>query len=338
MLLIDALYINVGGGKILLDYLITELEKTNVSIHYLIDQRIKGKHPKIKESNKLSYVTAGMKSRKHFYKKNGDTFTKALCFANIPAPIRGGFTCYTYFQNLILLDIPKEFSFLNRLKFQLKIAYIKSLKSNTDFWWVQTENVQKNLATKYKESINKIQLKPFYPAFSQSNSDEIERVSSSFLFVSNATPNKNHQRLLEGFCEFYDQHKTGKLVVTVNDQYPAVQELITQKIKRGYPIENVGFIKRNDLIDLYKKAEYLIYPSVNESFGLGLVEAIENGCKVIGADLPYTHDVCIPAFVFDPFDVNSIKNAFKRGVSEQFPASTSLINNQIKEIIAELIS
>ena len=40
MLLIDAIYINTGGGKILLDYLIEELEKTDKQIFYLLDKRI----------------------------------------------------------------------------------------------------------------------------------------------------------------------------------------------------------------------------------------------------------------------------------------------------------
>ena len=53
MLLIDAIYINTGGGKILLDYLIEELEKTDKQIFYLLDKRIeKGKYI-IKPSNSI---------------------------------------------------------------------------------------------------------------------------------------------------------------------------------------------------------------------------------------------------------------------------------------------
>ena len=166
----------------------------------------------------------------------------------------------------------------------------------------------------------------------------MNREPASFLYVSNASPNKNHQRLLQGFCKFYDHSKRGKLILTVKDQFPTVKMSIQQKIDLGYPIENVGFIERNELVQLYKKSEYLIYPSVNESFGLGLVEAIENGCKVIGADLPYTHAVCVPSFVFDPYDVSSIEAAFARGISEKFSKSKSLISSQIEEVVGELVS
>ena len=39
MILIDALYINNGGGKVLLDYLVEHLEVTNLPIYYLLDKQ-----------------------------------------------------------------------------------------------------------------------------------------------------------------------------------------------------------------------------------------------------------------------------------------------------------
>ena len=40
MVLIDAIYINNGGGKILFDYLISQLNKSDLELYYLIDSRI----------------------------------------------------------------------------------------------------------------------------------------------------------------------------------------------------------------------------------------------------------------------------------------------------------
>ena len=36
MILFDAVFINNGGGKILLDYLIDEIEKQNIELTYLL--------------------------------------------------------------------------------------------------------------------------------------------------------------------------------------------------------------------------------------------------------------------------------------------------------------
>ena len=70
MVLIDALYINNGGGKILLDYLISSIEEEDIGVCYLLDDRVKGKIPKVKSSNEVVYMKARLFSRFKFYKKN----------------------------------------------------------------------------------------------------------------------------------------------------------------------------------------------------------------------------------------------------------------------------
>jgi hypothetical protein len=52
MILIDAVYIYDGGGKVLFDLLVDELQKKPVDVYYLVDKRIAGmvkatkrKHP-----------------------------------------------------------------------------------------------------------------------------------------------------------------------------------------------------------------------------------------------------------------------------------------------------
>src|SRR5690606_13519896 len=117
------------------------------------------------------------------------------------------------------------------------------------------------------------------------------REKNTYLFVSNATDHKNHKNLIEAFCKFFDKQQVGKLILTVSDFYAETFALIGKKIDEGYPIENIGFVKRDELGEIYQNAEYLIYPSLAESFGLGLLEAVDQGCKVIGADLPYTYAV-----------------------------------------------
>ena len=56
MILIDAVYVNVTGGKILLDLLIEELEKRDLEIFYLLDYRIINNHPKISKNNRIKYL------------------------------------------------------------------------------------------------------------------------------------------------------------------------------------------------------------------------------------------------------------------------------------------
>ena len=88
MILVDALYINSGGGKVLLDYLIQELEKTDKKIYYLLDNRIKDNIQQIKDTNKVLYLPASFNKRHLFYKENKNLFSTVLCFGNLPPNIR----------------------------------------------------------------------------------------------------------------------------------------------------------------------------------------------------------------------------------------------------------
>ena len=77
----------------------------------------------------------------------------------------------------------------------------------------------------------------------------------------------------------------------------------------------------------------MIYPSLAESFGLGIVEAIDNGCNVIGADLPYLYEVCNPSIVFKPADIKSIYNSLCTSLNDEYPKTTKKITNEIITLI-----
>jgi glycosyltransferase involved in cell wall biosynthesis len=84
---------------------------------------------------------------------------------------------------------------------------------------------------------------------------------------------------------------------------------------------------------LYRSSEFIIYPSLSESFGLGILEALENGCKVIGADLQYIHAVCKPSLVFDPESEESITEAFEKAIQTDLPPSEQKVFNEIDKLI-----
>lgn len=335
MILIDALYINNGGGKILLDYLISQLNKSNLELHFLLDERIVGKHSEI-EPYRITYIKGSFVKRHLFYLKNKYQFAKVFCFGNLPPSVKLNAEVVTYFHQAMYLDIPKEFSFIERLKFKLKIAILKKIVKNTDYWLVQSNLMKERLGLKFNLIAEGIMIVPFYPELKSMNIDLV-RESNTYLYVSNATPNKNHKRLIEVFCDFYDKHKMGKLILTVNEDYPEILGLIENKLSEDYPIENIGFVNRLTLQKKYLSSEFLIFPSLTESFGLGLTEAIDCGCMVIGADLPYTYEVCEPTLVFNPLVNKSIFNAFEDSLKkENLKLSMSRIKNDIDQIISIL--
>lgn len=336
MILVDAIYINNGGGKVLLDYLIDELESTNLPVFYLLDERVKNGYT-IKTSNTVVYLTASLYARKAFYKTKGKIFEKVLVLGNVPPPTRLVKTVvYTYFHNSIYLSIPNEFLLSEKLKYLIKILIIKWYSNNTNFWWVQSDVLKKQFIVRFKQS-EKINILPFFSSL-KSCCNLVNRKRNTFLYVSNAQANKNHMRLIKAFCKAFDLTKKGELIVTVSNQFEEVQASIDEAVLKGYPVKNVGFVDRVTLTKMYLESEYIIYPSVAESFGLGIIEGIELGCKVIGADLPYTYAVCEPSSVFNPFSEDSIYEAILDSMSHIKKESRILVGNQMNEIIKILSS
>lgn len=336
MVLLDALYINDSGGKILLDYLITELEKKKLKILYLLDVRIKDNHPRIKASNKVHYIEGNLLKRHLFYKKHSISIGKVFCFGNLPPTFKLNVPVYTYFHQKLFLDVPKELPFNQKLILLIKSKIVARLLKNTTFWMVQTEVVKKEFLNKFPDvDQENVLLIPFYPSFTSEISIST-REKSVFTYVSNGTPHKNHVRLIEGFVKYYQKHPIGKLYLTVGSEFPDLESLIANYQSLGIPIVNVGFINRQELEQLYKKSEFLVFPSLTESFGLGLLEAIDNGCKIIGADLPYTHAVCNPSLCFNPYDVASIARVFYKAKTTRIKSSKKLIFNEIEELIHHL--
>ena len=323
MLLIDAIYINTGGGKILLDYLIEELEKTDKQIFYLLDKRIQKEKYVIKSTNVILYLKSGFFDRMNF------------CFGNIPPPIKLKSDVLTYFQNINYISYSKkDFSLKNRFISFLKRKILSLWKNNTDKWIVQSLYVQQKMIEKYGENKNKIEIIPFFKSIKKNRAiDNIGKISNSFLYVSNAYPNKNHIRLIEAFCNFYDKYKIGKLTLTVSEKFDEVKKLIDSKIQQEYPIENLGYVSQDILIKSYIRSEFVIFPSTSESFGLGLIEGIEFECKIISADLPYTYAVCEPSIVFNPLSIESIEKSFDLAIHNNVKKSILKTKNSISELI-----
>lgn len=336
MILIDAVYINRGGGKVLLDYLIEELEKTNISIHYLIDYRVPAREYKIKESNRISYADSKLISRWKFYREHRE-FNKILILGNIPPLTKTNAVVYTYFHNSIYIKLPDGFSVVERVKFFLKVAVIRLTSVNTNKWFVQSAMIRDKFVNKFGQR-DKMEILPFYPPLCDTDDGlgVIKRHKGVFLYVSDGYPNKNHKRLIDAFQLFYKKHKKGKLILTISENCPEVLAVIKKAQERQIPIVNIGFVNRCDLLKYYQESEFIIFASLSESFGLGLIEGVELGCKVIGADLPYTHAVCEPSLTFDPMDILSIANVFYRGVYEEIQPSRLITKNEIAKLITYL--
>lgn len=336
MVLVDAIYVNNSGGLVLLKYLIEELEGSELDIFYILDDRTVDVFAHINK-NKIVFLSNSLHQRWIFYFKNKHRFDKVLCFGNLPPPMRLSVPVLVYFHQLLFLSIPNDFSLKDKVVYNIKQKILSFYKGNASTWITQSQLVKSKLSNKYfsRKFVN-IEVIPFYPPLDFLTNKDLERKENSFLYVSNSGPHKNHNKLIEAFCNAYDMTQKGSLIVTVPTSATNLCKLILEKNKQGYPINNVGFINRKELVELYLTHEYLIFPSLDESFGLGLVEAIDGGCKILVSELPYAYQVCEPSLTFNPNIKESIKSSIIMAIEKELPESKKIISNDINQLISLL--
>lgn len=327
-ILIDALRINVGGGLMLLNYLVASLLRRGTDFVLLKDHRCPG----LENEDRIGCIhvmAPGNKSRKKFYLEQGNDFRSVFCFGNVPPPVRLNTRVYTYYHNVSFLQVPKDYSLKWRLLSHLKRLYLKRFASYSDVWIAQTSHTASLLDQRLVRGKRPVRILPFYK-IPEKLKAPVDTPRTDYVYIGEYTNAKGQQYLLEAWEMLAAEGFRKTLHFTVTD--PEFSRIIEEAARRGVPVVNHGHVDFDSVINLYKRSKATVYPSLNESLGLGIVEACEAGCDVIGVDLPYMHSVCSPSVTFKSCDTRSIADAVKSYESD--PKNTHI---KIHDMIDNLI-
>jgi len=340
MILIEAAKIIDGGGygllKLLLDHMVAEdydfhvILRPEVSIDLLPEEKVFRREVNLFNRGKVF-----------------DECVRAvkpdvlLCFGNFPPPSTyKGVKVYTYFHRVGLIE---QFSygsstFVRRLKYSALSFYLKSLLKNTNHVVCQSQLVSDSFVQHFGYDKDKMKVYPFYDgkrieesALEQKNSDKVRQ---RFIYVSNDAPHKNHTRLFDAWRMLCSAGIYPELVLTV-PLGSGLEDTIKELQSAGARITNLGVVPYTEVLQQTGKSEFAIYPSLQESLGLGLVEAAMLKCKVLAADLPYTYEAVEPSISFDPFSAESIYDAVHATTQNSLVPETQL---KMKDSLAELVS
>ena len=336
MILVDSLYVNSGGGLVLLKYLCTSLDNRGVRYHLLCDERCRNQF--LNKKN-ITVLKASLLLRRRFYVEHKNDFTSVLCFGNLPAPIKMQVPVYTYFQNINLLTLDQVRDWKGFLKSWVKRQVFRFLKNNTNYWIVQTANTQSELIRHIYERQDRVLVFPFYNLPKELIYLSEIKGRNDYVYVGNYYDGaKGHNELLEAWEIL---HKSGfnlNLHLTIDFSNKSICNKVSEMSQRGVRVINHGTIPFDEVMKLYAMSKVTIYPSHNESLGLGVIEAIAAGCDVIGADLPYIHSICKPSGVFRPKSADSIANAIMDYERSRREKSELLVTNQIDEFIRLILT
>ncbi len=336
MILIDALYINKGGGAVLLQYLIESILKTEWKdrFFFLLDPRFSKPDSLV---NNFIVIPNSLKERIKFYKEKGNQFETVFCFANTPPTTRLNAKVYTYMHNQKLLEAPKKWHQRSFWKLYLKYLVIKKYNKNTDYYIVQTKHMVDEMnIVGLKDAAHCLTI-PFYDAskYKTATLPFEDRKPNTFAFVSTPSPQKNYPTLLDAWEYLKEQGHTPELHITIDNTAPALLERVSDMQQKGINIHNYSYV---DPKTFYSQFRYLICPSIMESFGLPLIEAVDSGMKVLASDLPYVYDVIKPSHTFNPYDKVDMANSVIKAMREELPMPSIVTHDDIEKLIQLLVT
>ena len=176
---------------------------------------------------------------------------------------------------------------------------------------VPSNVVKDQLVNLFGTDPKKINIVPFAPAevFKRIKDEELlEQVKEKYnlpdkyiLFLANHEPKKNIAGVVQAFAEFRKKVKGYKLVLAGRAAWGTGR---TKKLIYKLAIEKdiiwPGYVPIADLLAIYSLADVFLFPSLDEGFGIPVLEAMACGAPVICSDrgaLPETTAgaaICVP--------------------------------------------
>jgi len=138
------------------------------------------------------------------------------------------------------------------------------------------------------------------------------------VFVSSLWPYKNHDGLLRAWARARGQLGDRQLVFVGGgpDAYVAELRSLAAELGIGDDLVLTGGVSLEETVAFYRAADLLAYPSLNETFGLPILEAMACGCPVVTSDTSSMPEIAGGAAILcDPTDPASIAEALLAGLA-----------------------
>jgi glycosyltransferase involved in cell wall biosynthesis len=133
-----------------------------------------------------------------------------------------------------------------------------------------------------------------------------------FFFLGNTDPKKNTPGTLKAFSDFINQTNSNYYLVMLDYDHNELEKLL-EDIGDESLINRIiltGYVINTDLPSIYCQSEVFLYPSLRESFGIPMLEAMACGVPVITSNTSSMPEVAgTAAYIIDPFKPEEITAA-----------------------------
>ena len=139
------------------------------------------------------------------------------------------------------------------------------------------------------------------------------------LYVGNAYPHKNLERLILAFAKIKNQEYQLVLVGEIDYFYNKLKEFVhNSKFIIHDSVVFIGLVSDKQLETLYQNASLYVFPSLYEGFGLPALEAMAFGLPIVSSKAASLPEILgRAAFYFDPDDIDGMAQAIKRGLRDK---------------------
>lgn len=141
-----------------------------------------------------------------------------------------------------------------------------------------------------------------------------------FFFLGNTDPKKNTKGTLKAFSDFIKQTGTDYKLVMLDYDRSELEKLLEDIGDKSLSnrIILTGYVINTDLPSIYCQSEVFLYPSLRESFGIPMLEAMACGVPVITSNTSSMPEVAgTAACIINPFKPEEITEAIIRILNDK---------------------
>ncbi|MEZ8593278.1 glycosyltransferase [Vibrio splendidus] len=229
---------------------------------------------------------------------------------------------YALYDDVVIWSKMRKLDFFSRtIKKKLILKYLH----RCDRIICQTSVIKKRIS-KFAD-INKVVVIPnAIPPNFMVNNDTYGDIDSSFcekrkfLYLTRYYSHKNIEVLVDVAEVARKEGLNWLFVLTIDKKQDVAASVLLKDIKTR-ELEDMflilGEVKYDSIYKLYNSVEFVIIPSLIESYSSSHIEALIAGKCIFSSDRDFAREVCQDnAYYFDPLDFNNIVNAIKSGISE----------------------
>jgi len=140
-----------------------------------------------------------------------------------------------------------------------------------------------------------------------------------FFFLGNTDPKKNTKGTLKAYSDFVKQTGSEIRLVMLDYDKQELERLLDEIGNYGLisRIILTGYVANTDLPAIYSQCNAFLYPSLRESFGIPILEAMACGVPVITSNTSSMPEVAgDAALIIDPFKPEEITAAMTRIIAD----------------------